>query len=156
MGRKLRPGDGRPHLGMAAHTWGWPLTPGDGHSHLGMAGLHLVMAAYIWGWRDYTWGRPPIPGDGGFVFGNGQKKRTKKSQADCFCFSFHFREARVPKINLAKNDDVDLLTKITHETQNFPNTRPGRPAGGATFPSAACGRMATDDGAAAWSHRSTS
>ena len=62
-------GDGRSHLGMAAHTWGWPLTrgdggftPGDGRSHLGMAGSHLGMAAHTWGWRKPR-------GDGGSPVG---------------------------------------------------------------------------------------
>ena len=63
---------------------------------------------------------------------------------------------RVHKINLAKNDDVGLVTKMTQETQSFPNFVQADSRRGATFPSAACGRMATDDGAAVRSHRSTS
>ena len=68
MGRFWRTADGRPRVGMTAHTWGWPPTRGGGHSHLGMAGLHLGMAAHTWGWRVYTWGRPLTPGDGGRGF----------------------------------------------------------------------------------------
>ena len=63
--------------------------------------------------------------------------------------------SRVNKINLAKNDGVELVTKMTQETQSFPNLVQADPRGGATFPSAARGRMATDDGAAARSYRGT-
>ena len=80
MGRKLRTGDGRPRVGMAEITWGWPLTRGDGRSHLGMEGLHVGMATHTWGWRVYTWGRPLTPGDGGFTCGDGQKKTAEKNE----------------------------------------------------------------------------
>ena len=63
MGRTLRTRDGCPrvgdggnHMGVATHTWGWPLTRGDGRSHVGMAGLHR-------GW-------PLTRGDGGFTPGD--------------------------------------------------------------------------------------
>ena len=45
-------------LGMAAHAWGWPLTPGDGRPH-------VETATHTWGWRVHTWGWPLTPGDGG-------------------------------------------------------------------------------------------
>ena len=63
---------------------------------------------------------------------------------------------RVQKINLAKNDDVDLVTKNDAKNTELPKPRPGRLEGGATFLSAARGRMATDDDAAARNHRCTS
>ena len=45
---------------------------------------------------------------------------------------------------------------MTQETQSFPNLVQADPRKGATFSSVARDRMATDDGAAARSHRSTS
>ena len=65
------------------------------------------------------------------------------------------------KINLAKNDGVELVTKMTQETElpSFPNLAQAHPRahprGGATFPSATRDRMVSDDGAAARSHRCT-
>ena len=47
-----------------------------------------------------------------------------------------------------KNDDVELVTKMTQETQSSRNLVQADPRGGATFPSAARGRMATIDPAA--------
>ena len=59
------------------------------------------------------------------------------------------------QINLAKSDGVERVSKMTPPISkrfylNFQVRR-----GCATFPSAARGRTATDDGAAAWGHRGT-
>ena len=55
-----------PH-GQKTTNWGWPPTPGDGRNHLGMA-------THTWGWQVYTWGWPPTPGDGGFAPGDGHAR----------------------------------------------------------------------------------
>ena len=63
--------------------------------------------------------------------------------------------ARVHQINLAKSDDVERVAKMASPISKrfYLNLQVRR--GCATFPSAARGRTATDDGAAARIHRGT-
>ena len=120
MGRKLRTGDGRPHLGMAANTWGWPPTPGGGHSHLGMANLHLGMATHTWRWRVCTWGRPRTHGDGGVSCGNGPKKRTTTRNTNIFHLKKRDRPTEQPS-NRATNQPTN---QPTNQQTNQPTNKP--------------------------------
>ena len=70
-------------------------------------------------------------------------------------FAVALRFSRVHQIQLAKGDDVERVSKMASPISkalplNFQVRR-----GCATFPSAARGRTATDDGAAARIHRYT-
>ena len=58
-------------------------------------------------------------------------------------------------MQLAKIDDVERVSKVASQISKALSLNFQVRRGCATFPSAARGRTATDDGAAAWGHRGT-
>ena len=76
-------------------------------------------------------------------FWSGRALATGMAWAAGLCLIHHHQHPHGCTKKLSENDNAELVTKMTQETQSFPNLVQADPRGGATFPSAARGRMAT-------------